>query len=161
LLYGKIKVRPGEKVCVVVCGGNIDMSTLRQIYEYGLRALGRSFTIHITMPDAPGSLAKVVGVASSFELKVQEVRHIRGVGDINWNEVTLSLTFYSNSFQHQLQFLNALVERRLFPQIKGREFIKNHQQVYASFDKAVDVMKSKMQDEFKQKQEAFLARAKK
>ncbi len=32
LMYGKIKVRPNEKVCVVVCGGNIDMSTLRQVF---------------------------------------------------------------------------------------------------------------------------------
>ena len=126
LLYGKIKVRPNEKVCVVICGGNIDMSTLRQTYvalllrnvaidahsyEYGLRALGRAFTIHLTMPDAPGSLAKVISTAASYELKAQEVRHIRGVGDINWNDVTLSLRFYSNSFHHQLQFLNALVEQ--------------------------------------------------
>lgn len=34
LLYGKIKVKPNEKVCVVICGGNIDMSTLRQTYAY-------------------------------------------------------------------------------------------------------------------------------
>lgn len=32
LLYGKVKVQPNEKVCVVICGGNIDMGTLRQTY---------------------------------------------------------------------------------------------------------------------------------
>lgn len=42
---------------------------------------------------------------------MQEVRHIRGAGDINWNEVTLSMRFYSNSFHHQILFLNALVDK--------------------------------------------------
>ncbi len=96
------------------------------------------------MPDSPGSLAKVISTAASFELKVQEVRHIRGVGDINWNEVTLSLTFYSNSFQHQIQFLLALVERRLFPQLIGREFIKDHEKVYNAFDSAVEKKRKEM-----------------
>ncbi len=41
LLHHKIVVRKDEKVCVIICGGNIDMSTLKQVYEYGLRALGR------------------------------------------------------------------------------------------------------------------------
>lgn len=45
LLHKKIQVRKDEKVCVVICGGNIDMSTLRQIYEYGLRSLGRYYII--------------------------------------------------------------------------------------------------------------------
>ncbi len=42
----------------------------------------------------------------------------------------------------------------------GREFIKNHELVYASFDKAVRAQKQKLADEFKQKQEAFRVRSK-
>ena len=45
-------------------------------------------------------------------------------GDINWNEVTISLAFYSNSFDHQVLFLNLLVEENLHPKVvrtRGRE----------------------------------------
>jgi len=155
LLYGKISVRPDEKVCVVICGGNIDMGTLRQTYDYGLRALGRSITIHVTMTDTPGSLSKVIAIAAGFELKVQEVRHIRGTGEINWNEVTLSLTFYSNSFHHQVQFLNALVNQKLFPVIMGREFVRNHHTLYSEFDKAVVKKKAELADAYKVQEQEF------
>jgi len=145
LLHKKIQVKPNEKVCVVICGGNIDMSTLKQIYEYGLRSLGRFFSIHLTINDGPGSLAKVIAVAAKSELKVHEVRHVRGVGDINWNEVTVSITFFSYSFNHQLHFLIALLNQGRFPKIIGREFIKDHENIYARFDELVARKKDDLQ----------------
>ena len=125
LLHNKVKVRPEEKVCVVICGGNIDTTVLSQIYEYGLRSLGRILRMSITTSDAPGNLYKIISMASNFGLKVHEVHHNRGQGNINWSEVTISMSFYSNSFQHQVQFLNAVVNTLgRIPQIMGREFIK-------------------------------------
>jgi threonine dehydratase len=56
LMNKKIQVKPNEKVCIVICGGNIDMTTLKQIYEYGLRSLGRFFTVNLTTNDAPGKM---------------------------------------------------------------------------------------------------------
>lgn len=116
---------------MVICGGNIDMSTLKQIYQYGLRSLGRFFRVNITTSDAPGNLVKIVSCAAQFGLKVHSVSHNRGSGNINWSEVTISVSFYSNSFKHQLQFLNSYVTQyQRFPEIVGREFIKDHDKVY-------------------------------
>ena len=109
-------------------GGNIDVHTLKQIYEMGLRSLGRLFTIHLTTDDGPGNLAQVITVAASAELSVREVRHIRGVGGINWNEVTLSISFYSNSFKHQIHFLKELASKGKYANIVGRENLKDHLQ---------------------------------
>ncbi|GAM27661.1 hypothetical protein SAMD00019534_108370, partial [Acytostelium subglobosum LB1] len=156
LIHHKIKVRKDERVVVIICGGNIDMSTLKQVYEYGLRALGRSFTIHLTTWDYPGNLHKIIALAARAELVVSEIRHIRGTGDINWNEVTISLSFYSNSFHHQNFFLSLLVEEGLFPHVIGRRYIKDHELVYQVFDKACVGKEKQLKETFSERQKAFL-----
>lgn len=57
---------------MVVCGGNIDFSTLRQVYLYGLRSLGRSFTINLTMSDSPGSVS--YSQRASYQCRVPSTR---------------------------------------------------------------------------------------
>ncbi|EGC29058.1 threonine ammonia-lyase [Dictyostelium purpureum] len=156
LMHHKIKVRKDEKVVVIICGGNIDMSTLRQVYEYGLRSLGRSFTIHLTTWDYPGTLSKIIGLAARAELKVREIRHIRGGGNINWNEVIISLSFYSNSFNHQNFFLSLLAQEGLFPKIVGRKYIKDSEVVYKIFDKAIDKKNKELKETFSERQKLFL-----
>ena len=85
----------------------------------------------INSPDSPGNLAAIVSTAAQFEMRVFEVRHVRGTGEIKWqvmdhwinifrSDVSISVSFYSNSFKHQLMFLNALVEQGRFPTIVGR-----------------------------------------
>jgi len=145
LLHKKVEVKEGEKVCVIVCGGNIDMSTLNQIYEYGMRSLGRFFTVHMTIQDSPGQLSKICAVAAKNELKVQEVKHLRGAGDIKWNEVSIILNLYSHSFQQQNQFLKALVNMNntQIPVIVGREFVKDHLILYKPFDDLVRTTNNK------------------
>jgi threonine dehydratase len=131
ILEKKIKVKPNEKIAIILCGGNIQMTTLRRIYEYGLRSMGRFFSVHITTSDEPGNLSKVIAIAAKSELQVHEVRHIRGVGDINWNETTLSISFYSHNFHHQIPFLIAVVKQLgRIPVIVGRSFIQNHEEIY-------------------------------
>jgi ACT domain-containing protein len=157
---------------VVICGGNIDMSTLKQIYEYGLRSLGSFFSINITTSDAPGNLAKIISCAAEFGLKVHSVSHNRGSGNINWNEVTISISFYSNSFKHQIQFLNSIVTRyQRFPDIVGRDFVKDHQVIYKVtlynllltnlsyqlFDETIETIKKQMQQSTEQKREQYMA----
>jgi predicted transcriptional regulator len=109
-------------------------------------------------------LAKVIALAAQYEVKIEEVRHIRAEGDITWSDVTLALHCQSNSFSHQINFLKALVAHGstflesissrlqtrytraylplkllilsgMTPIIKGREFIKHHEAVYEPVDK--------------------------
>eukprot|EP01133_Synstelium_polycarpum_P016177 gene16177-19254_t len=156
LMHHKISVRKDERVVVIICGGNIDLSTLRQVYEYGLRSLGRSFTIHLTTWDYPGNLHKIIALAARAELKVREIRHIRGTGDINWNEVTISLSFYSNSFHHQNFFLQLLVDEGLFPKVIGRKYIKDNDVVYQVFDKSAIAKEKQLGETFAERQNSFL-----
>jgi hypothetical protein len=92
-----------------------------------------------------GNLSEIISLAAKAELKLHEVRHIRGLGDINWNEVTITASFYSNSFFHQVQFLKSLVRVRRFPTIVGREFLKNHDVIYKEFDELLARTKAEME----------------
>eukprot|EP01118_Nematostelium_gracile_P002974 TRINITY_DN1341_c0_g2_i3.p1 TRINITY_DN1341_c0_g2~~TRINITY_DN1341_c0_g2_i3.p1 ORF type:complete len:140 (-),score=37.88 TRINITY_DN1341_c0_g2_i3:38-457(-) len=131
------------------------MSTLKQIYEYGLRSLGRFFTIHITVNDGPGNLASIIGKAAKAELDVYEVRHIRGVSGLKWSEVTLSLSLHSSSFNHQIYFLKSLVDEGKFPEIQGREAVIDHQNIYKQFDDYIAQKKVEIEKAALESQETF------
>ena len=157
LLHGKIKVQPNEKVCVILCGGNVDVQTIVSIYEYGLRSLGRMLRINLTTSDAPGNLYKIISLASKYQLKVHQVHHNRGQSNISWSEVTITISFYSNSFAHQLQFLNSVVTTmNKFPEIIGRESIKEHQSIYKSFDNTVAKKQAELHKEREQKNMEYI-----
>jgi len=156
LLHKKIKVRPDEKVCVVMCGGNIDISTLRQVYEYGLQDLGRVFSVRIKTSDSPGNLSSLINLATKSELIIRSIHHVRGGGNINWSEVVIAFSFYSNSFRHQIQFLMSVVENLgLFPKIVGRKYMPNHEKIYADFDEACIRKQKAMSDAFTKREIEF------
>ena len=48
----------------------------------------------------------------------------------------------------------------MFPQVTGREFIRNHEVIYGPFDKFVAQKKAELLKEHKQKEKEFQARVK-
>ena len=55
ILFNKLRLSKQEKkVCVVLTGGNIDVSLLRNIIDRGLVATGRMARMRILVPDVPG-----------------------------------------------------------------------------------------------------------
>ena len=54
LLYKRLKLRPNEKVAVVLCGGNLDLQRLSVISRFVLKALGQCVTVNVDVPDVPG-----------------------------------------------------------------------------------------------------------
>jgi len=144
LLNGKIKVAKDEKVCVVLCGGNLDVSVLRKAYEHGLRNLGRAFKVNIVAPDVAGKLTEWLNYAQEAALTLREIQHQRGAATIGWNEAVVGLSFYSNSFKHQIWFLNKLVQAGYVPEIQGRSAIPRHQEIYAPFDEAIQKKKTRI-----------------
>lgn len=79
LLAKKIKVAPGETVCAVLAGGNIDATLLSRIIEQVLVRQGRYVIMKLLVVDRPGALAKMLVSVAESGANVVEVYHQRAI----------------------------------------------------------------------------------
>lgn len=137
LIYGRIKVKPEEKVAIIVCGGNIDVQRVRQVHELGVRALSRALTVEIRARDDAGQIAKIVDLAAQCSVTIRNIRHSRFTDGMPWDFVSVTLYLWTSSFEGQIRFLNTLVRSNFDPVIIGRSAVPDADVVYAEFDKCV------------------------
>lgn len=79
LLAKKIKVKPDDTVCTVLCGGNIDANLLSRVLEQVLVRQGRYVMLKLLVPDRPGMLAKLLQHVGDSGANVIEVFHRRAM----------------------------------------------------------------------------------
>lgn len=77
LLSGSVKVREGEKVVLVISGGNVDSPLLGRIINQGLAKNGRIMRFLVKLRDTPGSLAKLLDLIAGLKANVLDVHHER------------------------------------------------------------------------------------
>jgi len=76
LMAGKIHVT-GKKICLCICGGNIDVNLIARIIERGLVATGRLCRLTVRITDSPGALAQILTVVGHLKANVLETYHNR------------------------------------------------------------------------------------
>ncbi len=79
LLAKKIKLKPDDTVCTVLCGGNIDANLLARILEQVLVRQGRYMMLKLLVPDRPGTLAPLLNQVAESGANVIEVFHRRAM----------------------------------------------------------------------------------
>lgn len=77
LAEDKISDVDGERVCVIISGGNIDVNVVARIIERGLVATGRIFRLDLQLNDTPGALAAVLALIAELDANVLEIHHNR------------------------------------------------------------------------------------
>lgn len=82
LLAGKISLRDGENLCVVVSGGNIDANFLARVIEQVLVKQGRYIVLHTSVPDRPGNLAQLLQYVSTSGANVIDIHHRRAAWQV-------------------------------------------------------------------------------
>eukprot|EP00792_Barthelona_sp_PAP020_P006182 TRINITY_DN2932_c0_g2_i1.p1 TRINITY_DN2932_c0_g2~~TRINITY_DN2932_c0_g2_i1.p1 ORF type:complete len:1022 (+),score=247.52 TRINITY_DN2932_c0_g2_i1:38-3067(+) len=155
LHYGHIKMKPGEKVAVVLCGGNIDLSYVMTTYPLGIRTMGRAFTVEIELVDTKGQIGILLNIAKKFCLSVVDINHVRTMDHCLWNKVNIQLTFYSVNFRAQVGYLCALLEAGYDPRIIGREHVANHRIIYEPFDQKREEIVESQKLAFEQEMKNF------
>jgi threonine dehydratase len=73
----KFALRPDERVCAVVSGGNIDLNLLARLIENGLAAQGATHLVRVRVPDVPGQLSAVLGLLAETRCNILDVQHYR------------------------------------------------------------------------------------
>ncbi len=79
LLAKKIKLKPDDTVCTVLCGGNIDANLLARILEQVLVRQGRYMRLKLLVLDRPGTLAPLLNEVAESGANVIEVSHRRAM----------------------------------------------------------------------------------
>jgi threonine dehydratase len=95
-------VVPGDgPVGVVISGGNIDPLLLVRVVDHGLSAAGRYLVLRVIVRDAPGELARLLGVVAAEGLNVLSVDHHRAGSRVGINETEVRLTLETRDPSHR------------------------------------------------------------
>lgn len=81
MLEGQLETLRGRRVCLMVCGGNIDPTVLARVIEHGLALDGRIIQFLAVIRDRPGGLAELASAIASTGASVKQVSHERAFGE--------------------------------------------------------------------------------
>jgi threonine dehydratase len=107
LLAGRVPLR-GERVGVVVSGGNIDVSLLSRILEKGLVEEGRQLHLVTTVRDQPGQLSGMLKVVAAERANVLTVDHQRWHPGLDPTAVEIRLVLETRDGDHARDVVQAL-----------------------------------------------------
>lgn len=111
LLGNRFPLRKGEKVAVVLSGGNIDVTLLDQILQRGLAQTGRTVRIRTVLEDRPGALRDLLTLLAALGANVESIEHDRTRRDVALGKAVVSLRLDTRSSDHVAQVLAAMTER--------------------------------------------------
>lgn len=100
----------GQKVGLVLCGGNIDPRLLTSVIMRELMRDGRIFQLQIEVPDTPGQLALVTSIIGKAGGSIIEVAHQRLQLDISAKNTTLDVMIETRDSTHIDEIKAALTE---------------------------------------------------
>jgi threonine dehydratase len=90
----------GQRVVVVVSGGNIDVNVLSRIIERGLVQSGRCMRVRILLPDVPGALAGLLATVAATQANVLTVHHDRLAARAGLGSAAVELVLETRGFDH-------------------------------------------------------------
>jgi threonine dehydratase len=98
----------GQKVGLVLGGGNIDPMLLSAIIHRGLVRASRPARIRVCARDVPGSLARITTVVSEAGANIDEVHHQRAFTLLAAQNVEIELVVQTRGREHVASLLEAL-----------------------------------------------------
>lgn len=102
------KIFKNKKVCLIVCGGNIDQSLLTTILTRGMIKEGLYTTLRFESEDRPGFLAKVSQALADLNLNIVEVKHDRLFKRLPIKHAHLDITIETRGKKHIESILSEL-----------------------------------------------------
>ncbi|MBF4163557.1 threonine ammonia-lyase [Nocardioides acrostichi] len=100
-----------DPTVAVVSGGNIDPLLLGKVIRHGMTAAGRYLSAHVTIADAPGGLAELLGCVGASGANVLEVAHERTAPGLHVDEVDVQLSLETRGAEHSELVLEQLRAR--------------------------------------------------
>lgn len=98
----------GQRVGLVLCGGNIDPLLLAAIIERGMVRAGRLARIRVGARDAPGVLARITAIVAEAGANIDEVHHQRAFSTLSVQSVDVELVVQTRNPAHVREVVAAL-----------------------------------------------------
>ena len=98
----------GQKVGLILSGGNIDPLLLASIIERGMARSGRLARIKVSARDVPGVLAKITATVAEAGANIEEVHHHRAFTLLAAQNVEIEFVLQTRNQAHVEQVLQAL-----------------------------------------------------
>jgi len=135
LLYERMKVKPGEKVAVILCGGNLDLQRLSVLTLFGLKALGRLVTITLDVPNRCGQMAKINRIVAAHGMRIRQMLHQHDADNLEWDSVRITMTLSGNSFEAINNVLiHIMHDTGFLPTIVNQGAVPNAESVFEPFN---------------------------
>jgi len=99
----------GQRVAVLVCGGNIDVTLLARIIERGLVKDGRLVRLRVHLPDYPGALHRLTGILADHRANIVETAYDRAYHGVNLGDTAIDITMETRGPDHIAELLSALL----------------------------------------------------
>lgn len=99
----------GEKTCILLSGGNIDLNTMSKVIERGLSEKGRLARISVRVADKPGMLHVLTGAIAEKRANILQVYHDRLSAHLALNETQIEFLLETKSQDHIDEIKNSLV----------------------------------------------------
>jgi threonine dehydratase len=71
------RIGPGDVVCSLMCGGNIDLNLIARVIERGLTKAGRYHAMRLRTRDVPGRLRAMAEVLAEHGANIVDISHFR------------------------------------------------------------------------------------
>lgn len=98
----------GQRVGVVLCGGNIDMPVLSSIIQRGLVHSGRMVRLVARVRDVPGGLAQLSQVLADEGANIVEIRHQRAFAHTTLESVEIEFVVLTRGEEHTAHIVAAM-----------------------------------------------------
>ena len=99
VLSGKVQVA-GERVAIVLSGGNVDTHLIARVLENGLAHAGRYLVMRVMLDDRPGQLNRLLTILSGADVNVMDIGHLRHAASVHLGQVEIQLTLETRNRDH-------------------------------------------------------------
>jgi len=110
LIHNKIDMPKNSNICVILSGGNIDVTMLSLIIEKGLVKSYRKMKLVVTLIDKPGALEEFASLMRKVQANIVQIGYDRTSTDLEFGDAHVSVAVETKGKEHQEQIRNILKE---------------------------------------------------
>lgn len=100
----------GQKTCVILCGGNIDLNIIAKIIEKGQIRRGRLVQLSVIVEDIPGRLHQLTEIIAKERANILQVHHDRLSEGLFLRETRIDFELETSSLEHIEKIKEAILK---------------------------------------------------